>query len=94
MIGLAPICWAIWKTRNNNCFEQKLISSPMEIVCLASSFLKYWAGLHKEELQVGLLERVKTLLACAHRALAHQAAATPRLLLAPCTLSVEEEEEE
>jgi hypothetical protein len=45
MIGLAAFCWAIWKTRNNICFEKKLISSPTEIVCLASSFLNYWAGL-------------------------------------------------
>ena len=66
MIGLAPICWAIWKTRNNNCFEQKLISSPTEIVCLASSFLNYWAGLqagqNKEELELGAAALLKTAL--------------------------------
>ena len=70
-----------------------MIRHPAEIMIHTCVFLKYWAGQHKEELQVGLLEGVKTLLACAHRALAHQAAATPRLLLAPCTPSVEEEEE-
>ena len=51
MIGLAAICWTIWKTWNNSCFEQKLISSPMEIVCLASSFLNYWAGLQAGQKQ-------------------------------------------
>jgi len=56
-VGLAAICWATWKSRNNACFERKLISSPTEIICLASSFLSYWAGLQKgsakEELEIG-----------------------------------------
>jgi len=56
-VGLAPICWAIWKTRNKACFEKRMISSPTEIICLASSFLSYWAGLQKgsakEELETG-----------------------------------------
>ena len=66
MIGLAAFCWAIWKTRNNICFEKKLISSPTEIVCLASSFLNYWAGLQagqsKEELERGAATILKTAL--------------------------------
>jgi hypothetical protein len=39
MVGLAVICWAIsqqhllWKEKNR---------SPIEIICLASSFVKYW----------------------------------------------------
>ena len=66
MIGLAAFCWAIWKTRNNICFEKKLISSPTEIVCLASSFLNYWAGLQAgqstEELERGAATILKTAL--------------------------------
>jgi hypothetical protein len=49
MVGLAAICWAIWQSRNSICFEKKKIRSPVEIICLASSFVKYWAGLQKEE---------------------------------------------
>jgi len=45
MVGLAAICWAIWRAHNNICFEKKLIRSPTEIVCLASSFLVFWAEL-------------------------------------------------
>ena len=66
MIGLAAICWAIWTTRNNSCFEKKSIRSPTEIVCSTSSFLKYWAGLqagqNKEELEKGAAALLKTAL--------------------------------
>jgi hypothetical protein len=48
-VGLASICWAIWKTRNLVCFEGKTVKSPTEIVCLASSFIAYWAGIHEQK---------------------------------------------
>ena len=44
MVGLSAICWL---TRNNFSFEGKLIRSPTEVICLASSFISYWAGLQK-----------------------------------------------
>ena len=47
-VGLAAICWAIWRARNLSCFEQKRIKSPTEIVCMAS-FICYWSGLQKTE---------------------------------------------
>jgi hypothetical protein len=46
-LGLSAICWAIWKIRNAIHFEKKQVKSPTEIICLASSFLTYWAGLPK-----------------------------------------------
>ncbi|PNT75212.1 hypothetical protein BRADI_1g28723v3 [Brachypodium distachyon] len=45
VVGLAAICWAIWKLRNRACFEKKLIRSPAEIICLACAFMKYWPWL-------------------------------------------------
>ena len=68
--GFAAISWAIWKCRNKAIFDKKVIRHPAEILIHACVFLKYWTGLHKEEMQTGLLEGVKTLLACAHRAMA------------------------
>jgi hypothetical protein len=47
VVGIAALCWAIWKTRNKTCFEGKLISSPMSLICYMCSFLHYWAGLQK-----------------------------------------------
>jgi len=55
--------------------------------------MTYWAGLTKEDFQVGILEGVKSLLAYAHRALAQQAATTPRMLPAPPTPATEDEDE-
>jgi len=66
IIGLAAICWALWTTRNDSCFEKKAIRTPTEIVCSASSFIKYWAGLqtgrNKEELEAGAAALLKTVL--------------------------------
>ena len=66
MVGLAAICWAIWTSRNKSCFEQKIINSPTEILCSASFFLKYWAGLqmgqNKDELELGAAALLKTAL--------------------------------
>jgi hypothetical protein len=44
--GIGAICWAIWKIRNKACFEKKLIKSPLELICYATVFMKYWAGLN------------------------------------------------
>jgi hypothetical protein len=44
--GVAAICWAIWKLRNRACFEGKVIQSPVELICFAVVFMKYWAGLN------------------------------------------------
>jgi hypothetical protein len=38
-VGLAAVCWAIWRSGNVVCFENKRIKSPTEIVCMICSFL-------------------------------------------------------
>ena len=35
-VGLAAICWAIWRMRNKIHFDKKVVRSPTEIICLAS----------------------------------------------------------
>jgi hypothetical protein len=47
--------------RNSICFDKKYIKSPSEIVCLASSFVSYWAGLHKQGDQQSLEEGAATM---------------------------------
>jgi len=69
-VGLAAVCWAIWRTRNAVCFDNKKIKSPTEIVCMICSFLTYWAGLLKEDLknQVSLgAEAIKTAALFFHK---------------------------
>jgi hypothetical protein len=46
--GIAAICWAIWKTRNSSCFEKKTLKNPVDLIFLATSFMKYWAGAHSD----------------------------------------------
>lgn len=61
IVGLAAVIWATWKIRNRACFEKKLIKSPTEIVCYASVFLNYWAGLQKKQEKDDLQEGAKIL---------------------------------
>lgn len=60
-MGLAAICWAIWRTRNSICFEQKIMKSPIEIVCMICLFLVYWAGLFKEEMEKQSIQGAEVL---------------------------------
>jgi hypothetical protein len=46
ILGVASICWAIWKLRNRACFEGKLIHSPTELIFYSTVFMNYWAGLN------------------------------------------------
>jgi hypothetical protein len=48
ILGIASICWAIWKLRNRACFEGKLIKSPIDLICYANVFMKYWAWLNTD----------------------------------------------
>jgi uncharacterized membrane protein HdeD (DUF308 family) len=41
IVGIAALCWAIWKTRNNACFKGKLISSLLGLICYMCAFLRY-----------------------------------------------------
>jgi hypothetical protein len=41
MLGLAAVCWAIWKVRNVAYFEKKLIKDPSEILFSACSYMRY-----------------------------------------------------
>lgn len=60
-VGLAAICWAIWKLKNRKCFEGKLLRSPTELVCYACVFINYWSGLQKEEDKSQLMAGGKVL---------------------------------
>ena len=57
-LGIAAVCWVIWKTRNKICFEGKTIHDPASIVCYACVLMSYWAGLYpdvdKEALEAGI----------------------------------------
>ena len=80
---LAAICWATWKTRNDACFNAKMISHPAEIVYYACAFLNYWAGLHKEEIQTQIKDGIGLLLSLACQMLSSERSSSTRLILPP-----------
>jgi hypothetical protein len=76
IVGIAALCWAIWKTRNIACFEGKLISSPLGLICYMCAFLRYWAGLQNEKDKELLMEGASRLQRGASAA--HEVARTSR----------------
>jgi hypothetical protein len=40
-LGVAAICWAQWKCRNKVVFENKVVKSPLEIICHTCAFMVY-----------------------------------------------------
>lgn len=61
-IGIAAICWAIWKMRNKVCFEDKRIHDPATILCYACALIQYWAGLSSKDDKEQLKAGVETML--------------------------------
>jgi hypothetical protein len=60
--GTVAICWAIWKARNNACFNNKIIKNPLEIICHAGALMKFWAGLYAEGDKKALEEGANLML--------------------------------
>ena len=50
-LGIAAICWAIWKTRNTVCFEGKSVTNP---VTFAHELLGRFLENDKEALVAGV----------------------------------------
>jgi hypothetical protein len=40
-IFYTTICWAIWKKRNEACFDNKLLRNPADILMNACAFMSY-----------------------------------------------------
>jgi len=55
-LGLAAVCWAIWRIRNSVCIESKSVKSPTKIICMICSFITYWAGLQKVDMEKQLVQ--------------------------------------
>ena len=48
IVGIAAICWALWKMRNKVMFDDHRMRTPCEVLFHIASLLNYWAGLHKD----------------------------------------------
>jgi hypothetical protein len=81
MFGLAACCWAIWKARNRACFEKKCIKNHIDIIFVACSFIRYWAGLHSTDAQKAIDEGIELMLKTTFRLLGKQGKTSPGQLL-------------
>jgi hypothetical protein len=65
ILGIASICWEIWKLRNRASFDKKFINSPFDLICYSTVFMKYWAGLNSLADQEMIRRGADNLLAIA-----------------------------
>lgn len=91
-VGIAAICWAIWKRRNKVCFEGKKLHNPLEIISHACALMKNWAGLQKDIDKELLIQGADAMFKIAVRLLAeHQVKQLGRL---PGPSTEEEDDQE
>jgi hypothetical protein len=48
LVGCGAVLWAILKTRNIACFDNKMFSDPSDVIYLYYFWLDYWALLKIE----------------------------------------------
>lgn len=70
--GIAAILWAIWKSINSICFENKKNISPSSIVCYACTLTGYWVGLFLETNQENVKAALYVILAIATKMVAQE----------------------
>lgn len=66
-IGVAAVCWSIWKMRNKICFDGKILHNPLEIVSHVCALMKFWAILQKEVDKEVLIKGVDTMFKIAEQ---------------------------
>ena len=79
--------------QKQNCFDNKKLKNPAEIVIHACALMSFWADLYDAELQSKIMDSVKLVLSCAYKVLMQQARPAPLLLYAPPEATDDEEEE-
>jgi hypothetical protein len=47
--GVAAVLWAIWKSRNKACFENKLPNDPTDVIFSVCHWLESWIPLQRLE---------------------------------------------
>lgn len=44
LVGAAALCWAMWLTRNDVIFNNKCVSSPMQVIHVYTRWLRTWSS--------------------------------------------------
>jgi hypothetical protein len=64
------------------CFEKKILHDPLEILCSACAYIRYWAGLFPEVMKEAIEEGVDLMLQTAIKLLDRKKAKTIGSVLA------------
>jgi len=65
ILGIAACCWAIWKARNDACFNRRIIKSPLDIIYHCGALIRFWAGLYSDEDKAQIAKGVDLLIKAA-----------------------------
>jgi hypothetical protein len=60
LMGTTTLCWSIWLSRNGVIFDNKMVSSPLQVITLVTRWLHTWAILH----QSGLRDTITVVSRC------------------------------
>ncbi len=50
-MGATALCWSIWLSRDGVIFDNKMVSSPLQVITLVIRWLRTWAILQQPELR-------------------------------------------
>ena len=48
-MGVATICWAIWRCRNDIIFNKSKVNSILQVIFRETYWFRFWAQLQREE---------------------------------------------
>ena len=48
-VGVAAVCWAIWRCRNDTIFNKIKVNSILQVIFRETYWLRFWAQLQRDE---------------------------------------------
>jgi RsiW-degrading membrane proteinase PrsW (M82 family) len=48
-VGVAAVCWAIWKCRNDLVFKKAKFNSILQVIFRSAYWLRFWAQLQRKK---------------------------------------------
>jgi RsiW-degrading membrane proteinase PrsW (M82 family) len=61
-VGVAAICWAIWRCRNDVIFNELKTNSIMQVIFRGAFWLRFWAPLQRDEQAKAILSAISKKL--------------------------------
>ena len=59
-VGVAPVCWAIWRSRNDIVFNRTKFNSIMQVIFRGTYWLHFWTQLQRNEQAMNTLSSLGT----------------------------------